>query len=460
MCASTLVLPSAAVSAILGFFRAFYLSGRFFVVGAGVVVLFVLAYVVPAFAVGAQGALVAFVVLAVLDAWLLFRVPDPVTATRTMPDRLSHGDPNAIRLAVANGYRFAIRATVIDELPPVFQVRDAAFTVTLPPGTPRTMRYDVRPTKRGAYAFGAVHVFAESPLGLVQRRHTFEAEGRTVPVYPSYVQMQRYALLAASDRLTEAGVKPIRRVGHTMEFDHVREYVVGDDVRTINWKATARRGDAMVNQYREERGQPVYCVLDMGRVMEMPFEGLTLLDYSINATLALSNIALMKDDKAGLVTFGPEVGPVVPAARRGGQLVRLQEQLYRLETDFRESDFARLALYVRRTLRQRGLLLLFTHFMGRPSLERQLPYLQMLGRQHTVVVIFFENTDLKTLTEQRPASVEEVYVKTIAEKFAIEQREIVRTLRRHGLQALLTPPAQLTVATINRYLELKARGVV
>jgi uncharacterized protein (DUF58 family) len=198
----------------------------------------------------------------------------------------------------------------------------------------------------------------------------------------------------------------------------------------------------------------------MGRVMEMPFEGLTLLDYSINATLALSNIALMKDDKAGLVTFGPEVGPVVPAARRGGQLVRLQEQLYRLETDFRESDFARLALYVRHTLRQRGLLLLFTHFMGRPSLERQLPYLQMLGRQHTVVVIFFENTELQTLTEQRPASVEEVYVKTIAEKFAVEQREIVRTLRRHGLHALLTPPADLTVATINRYLELKARGVV
>lgn len=284
-------------------------------------------------------------------------------------------------------------------------------------------------------------------------------EAKDVPVYPSFLQMRQYELLAISNRLEEIGVKKQRRIGHTMEFDHVRDYVRGDDPRTLNWKATARRGTLMVNQYRDERAQPVYCVIDMGRVMKMPFEQMTLLDYSINASLVLSNIALLKQDRAGIVTFAHEIGTVLPAERKQGHIYRIQEVLYNLETNFLESDYARLTAHLRRVLRQRSLVVLFTNFETRTSMRRRLTYLRALAGQHVVVVVFFENTELRTLLHSTPQDTEDIYIKTIAEKFAFEKREIVEELRRYGIYAVLTPPEHLTVNTINKYLELKARGV-
>ncbi len=441
------------------FLTSLYLNRRFYLALTAVVLLFAVGYFVPVLAGLARLGLLALVVLLVLDVLLLYRVRDGVRARRTTPERFSNGDDNELRLHVASTYSFPIRATLIDELPFQFQIRDAEYTLTLKPGTERAVAYAVRPVRRGAYVFGAVNVYAASPIGLARRRYRFD-EGREVPVYPSFLQMRKYELLAISNRLEEVGVKKVRRIGHTMEFDHVRDYVLGDDPRTINWKATARRAELMVNQYRDERAQPVYCVIDMGRVMKMPFEEMTLLDYSVNASLVLANIALLKQDRAGLITFSNKIGAFLPAARRSGQIYKIQELLYNLETDFLESDYALLAAQVRRQLRQRSLVVLFTNFATRSSMQRQLPSLRALARQHVVVAVFFENTELRALLQTTPRDTEGIYVKTIAEKFAFEKREIVKDLSRHGIQSILTPPEQLSVNTINKYLELKARGMV
>ncbi len=443
----------------MAFLKSLYLTRRFFAALGAVAVLFVLGHFAPPLAAVARVTLPALAALALFDVLLLYRVRQGVRARRLTPARLSNGDDNELRIHLAHFYRFPLHATLIDELPFQLQIRDATYRLRVPPGVERTVRYSVRPLRRGAYAFGVVNVYAATPLGLASRRYRFD-EGREVPVYPSFLQMRRYELLAISNRLEEVGVKKVRRLGHTMEFDQVRDYVPGDDPRTINWKATARRGAVMINQYRDERAQPVYCVLDMGRVMKMPFEGMTLLDYSINASLVLSNIALLKQDRAGLVTFAHEIGALLPAERKSGQIYKIQEVLYRLETDFLESDYARLAAHLRRHLRQRSLLLLFTNFETRTSMQRQLPYLRLLARQHVVVAVFFENTELRALLASTPAATEAVYIKTIAEKFAFEKREIVADLSRHGIQSILTPPQDLSVNTINKYLELKARGMV
>lgn len=443
----------------VSFFRSLYLKRRLFVVLAVIVVLFVLGHFAPAFAVAAEVALWATAALLVLDVLLLWRVRRGVEARREMPDRLSNGDDNELRIHLENHYRFPLRVTILDELPFQFQIRDAQHRLRIPPGEVKEIVYAVRPVRRGVYAFGALNVYAASPLGLASRRFCFD-EGREVPVYPSYLQMRKYAFLAGSNRLDEVGVKKLRRLGHTMEFDAIREYVVGDDQRTVNWKATARRGGLMVNQYRDERAQPVYALLDTGRVMKMPFEGMTLLDYSINAVLVLLNTALFKGDRAGLVTFSHEIGTALPAGRRGGQIGRILEALYALDTDFLESDYARLHAHLRRRLSQRSLLLLFTNFETRASMRRQLPYLRALARQHVVVAVFFENTLLRELLDGSPEDTEGIYVKATAEQFALEKREIVKELSRHGIQSVLTSPEALSVQTINKYLELKARGVV
>ena len=444
------------------FFRALYLTRRFFLVLVGVAGLFVAGYFWGALAFVARLTLTAFVALVALDLVLLFRRSrsgDPqVGARRRTPDRLSNGDWNEWTVEVENRYPSRVMLTVLDELPVQFQRREQGRNQVVPAGGRTVLRYAARPVRRGVYTFGTLNVYAATPLGLVQRRYRF-AEGQEVPVYPSFLQMRRYQLLAASDRLQAVGVKKIRRLGHTMELDHLREYVRGDDPRHVNWKATARRDTPITNQYRDERGQPVYALIDTGRVMKMPFEEMTLLDHAINTALALSAVALQKGDRAGLVTFSSDVHRALPAERRGRQLHAIQEALYRLDTGFVESSMERLAAFLRRKAPQRGLMLLFTNFETRSGLDRQLPYLKDLARRHTVVVIFFENAALRRLLDGLPETTEEIYTKTIAQQFAHEKHEIVRTLRRHGCQAVLTAPEDLTTATLNKYLELKARGV-
>ena len=245
-----------------------------------------------------------------------------------------------------------------------------------------------------------------------------------------------------------------------MEFEQVRPYNQGDDVRTINWKATARRSDLVVNAFQDEKSQAVYCLIDKGRVMQSPFEGLSLLDYAINASLVLGNIALLKGDRAGLVTFSDKLGQTVAAERRAGHIQKLLEVLYRQKTRFLESDYEKLYVHVRTHIRQRSLLLLFTNFETVNALHRQLPYLRRLAQDHLLIVIFFQNTELKALLDNPAPDLETVYQKTIAEKFYYEKPLIVKELQRYGIQAILTAPQDLTADTVNKYLELKARGMI
>jgi uncharacterized protein (DUF58 family) len=441
------------------FFRNLYLNPLFFGLLAGNVGLFIIAHFWTALYVPAIGMLGFTAAATLADIAVLFRVQKGIVSRRNTPEKLSNGDQNEIFLEIENYYNFPVNTEVYDEIPVQFQERDTRFLTRIAPGTNKILSYLLRPTKRGEYAFGALKVYARTPLGIVSRR--FDAEvGKTLPVYPSYLQMRQYELTAMSNRLQEAGIKRIRRLGHSMEFEQIREYVVGDDFRTVNWKATARTGRHMVNQYTEERSQPVYAIIDKGRMMKMPFKGLSLLDYAINSTLVICNIALYKQDKVGLITFSEEMGVLLKANRNATQMHAITEILYNQKTRYLESDYEILYTNIRRKVNQRSLMLVFTNFDSLSAMRRQLPYLRRMNRDHLLVVIFFENTELTELIVAPAATTQEIYLKTVAEKFAFEKRQIVRELNLHGIQAILTAPEHLTVNTINKYLELKARGLI
>lgn len=393
------------------------------------------------------------------DLLLLFRVRRGLRGERMLADKLSNGDENEISIYLESFYTVPIWLRVFDEIPHQFQRRDLEFNLFMEPGTQHTIKYHLRPVKRGEYAFGSVNVLVSTRLGLVARRFRFSSD-KVVPVYPSYIQMRKYELLAISHRLTATGIKKIRRIGHNQEFELIKEYVSGDDYRTVNWKATARKSRLMVNQYQDERSQQVYSLIDKGRVMQMPFEGMSLLDYAINATLVISNIAIKKSDKAGVITFQDKIGSLLPAARLNNQMATIQEVLYNQKTAYLETDFSVVYSTIRRTISQRSLLLLFTNFESIHGLHRQLPYLISLGKAHLLVVIFFENTELRQLTDQTATTLKEVYYKAIAERFSYEKKLIVKELHKHGIQSILTSPEKLTVNTINKYLELKARNLI
>jgi len=441
------------------FFLSLYLSVNFFVAIGFTVFLFIMGYLFPPLFVVAQIVLVFTGIVLITDAMLLYKIPTGIQASRTTPQKLSNGDDNTIKLHINSQYPFDIQLEIIDEVPFQFQQRNLLFEQSLKANDHIVIDYTLHPTTRGVYSFGALNVFVYTHIAFVQRKYRFD-EGTIVPVYPSYIQMRKYELLAVGNRLHMLGLKKIRRIGHSMEFEQIRDYVVGDDYRIINWKASARRGDLMVNQFIDEKSQPIYSVIDMGRVMKMPFEGMSLLDYAINTSLALSNVVIKKGDKAGLITFSHVLGNFLLADKRAKQMQKIQELLYKQTTNFLESDYEKLFVGIQRQVKQRSLLLLFTNFESLDALKRQLPYLRRLGRRHLLLVVFFENTTLKTLLNKESENVQDIYEKVIAEKFAFEKRLIIKELYKHGIQAILSRPEDLTLNTLNKYLELKARGLI
>ena len=387
---------------------------------------------------------------------MLYRAARGIFAKRHAPERLSNSDENELGIYIENRYTFPVSAGIIDEIPFQFQKRNVWFKTNLKPGEHKLIAYTLRPVKRGEYEFGSIRVFVRSPLGLVSRRYNFE-QAETLPVYPSFLQMRKYELMAISNRLSEIGIKKIRRLGHSLEFEQVKNYVAGDDYRTINWKATARQGNLMTNSYTDEKSQQVYCVIDKSRAMKMPFDGLSLLDYAINASLVLSNVALLKEDKAGLITVSDKIGSVIAADKKHAQLNRILEVLYKEKTRYLETNMEALYNSIRKVIKQRSLVVFFTNYESMPALQRQLPFLKRISRFHLLLVVFFENTELKQLSEQPANDVEDIYIKTIAEKFAYDKKLMVKELAKHGIQSILTSPKNLTISTVNRYLELKAK---
>lgn len=441
------------------FFKSLYLTQRFFIAIFSLAILFVVSYFFGTLFWVIKLLFFILILLVVVDCLLLYLNKTGIQARRVLPEKLSNGDENPIEIKVVNRFQFKVSLKIIDELPVQWQQRDFKIESIANPSEEKKFIYNVRPTERGEYHFGNLNVFASSILGLVSRRQQFSAEAM-VPNYPSFLQLKKFDFIAFSNRLKFFGLKKIRRIGNTMEFEQIKEYVAGDDIRNINWKATAKKSELMVNQFQDEKSQPIYSVIDKGRVMKMPFNNLSLLDYAINATLVISNVALKKQDKAGMFTFSRKIEDRVVAQRRSSQMNLILESLYNVKTDFSESDFSRLYVDIKRHVKQRSLLLLYTNFETMDALHRQLPYFQAINKTHLLVVIFFENTELKEFTEHKATNTREIFEKTIAEKFRYEKKLIVNELHNYGIQTILTTPEALTVNTINKYLEIKARGLL
>ncbi len=438
--------------------QSFYIRNSFFIVGAIAATLYFISYFVPVLYQLANIILLLLLLAVALDALLLYSKKG-ISAQRKVANRLSMGDDNKIELVIKNNYGFKTGMTIIDEIPVQFQVRDWKVKLQLHAGEEKSHPYLLKPLSRGEYVFNNINLFANGVLGLVQRRYVFK-EQQVTKVYPSYMQMRKYQLLGVSNKLQEAGVRRMRRLGHSMEFEQIKEYVPGDDYRTINWKATGRKGDLMVNNFTDERSQQVYCVINKGRVMKMPFEGLTLLDYAINASLVLSSTALARQDRAGLITFAETLDAFVLADKKTTQMNLVLETLYKQETRFLEADFEKLYATIRHRITNRSLLVLFTNFESLESLQREMPALKKMAHYHLLVVVFFENTELRKVIDNKADNMEDIYIKTIAEKFSFEKKLMVKELQQNGILSILTSPQNLTINTLNKYIDLKTRGAI
>ena len=436
-----------------------YLTRWFFTVFSIGVLLYVIAYTLPSMVFVANVVLASLFGLTLIDALLVFSTKEPLLITRKLSTRLNLGDKNHIKLNVKNNTGQRINFLMIEGFPVEMQDRETVFRGILGHDKEKEFAYTFVPKARGEFHFGDVFVIIRSIFFLISRRIDISLK-ETVCVYPSVVQMKKYELLVFQKQKTSVGIKKIRRLGNNSEFEQIKNYVQGDELKTINWKATSRRNELMVNQYQEEKSQSIYCIIDKSRNMQMEFDGLSMLDYSINATLVFSNIALKKGDKAGLITYSDKIGTLLPAEGNVGQMRRIQEILYKQQTKYREANYELLYQSIRRTVKTRSLLLLFTNFETEFSMRRAIPLLRRLNQKHVLVVVFFENSALQELAHRVSKSIKDVYQATVAEKMISVKSKIARELGQNGIQTVLTLPSELSVNTINKYLELKAKGAI
>ncbi|RYD75171.1 MAG: DUF58 domain-containing protein [Sphingobacteriales bacterium] len=436
-----------------------FFSNRFYWSGGLCVLLFVLSWFFPLLLRFAFIALLLYLGAILLDYVLLFFTAGAPRVKRFIASRLSNGDDNDASVEVKNNYAFAAHVYIIDELPLQLQERDFSIKKWMKAKQLKNFAYQVMPTQRGEYLFGKVHLYFSSAIGLVTRRFSMPLE-QTVSVYPSFMQMRKYQLVSQTTYLGEQGNQRLRKIGQSMEFEQIKDYVNGDDIRTINWKATARRGQLMVNNYVDEKSQQVYCIIDKGRLMKMPFKGLSLLDYAINTVLALTNVCLQKQDRVGLMGFSTKLSTLIAADKKPVQRENILEALYKEQTAFQESDYEMLYMQVRHKIKQRSLLVLFTNFESLGGLKRQLNYLRSIAKHHLLMVVFFENTELDKLAHAEAHNVEDIYLKTVAEKIMFEKKLVVKELQKYGILSVLARPENLTINSINKYLELKARQAI
>ncbi len=443
---------------MLKFFRAFYFTPQFFAIGIAAVCLLAFGFAFGFFFTIARLLLLVVAALIIADTFLLFRPGVAVTAKRKLPKVLGLGDDSKIDIRLNYHGSYELKSRIIDELPVEIQERDFDIEKILKPGI-NELSYSFRAITRGVYRFGNINVFLQSPLGMVRRKIVLKLE-RDVPVYPSIEQMHEYEMMAFSRVSAPMGSRQFRRIGQSYEFEQISPFTEGDDYRNINWKATGKIRELMVNQYQDERSQNMYCIISKGRAMKMAFNKLSLLDYAINSSLAISNVALKKYDKVGLITFSDKIGTAIRAENRKGHIQKILESLYHEKERELEPSYELLYRSIDKIARNRSLLMLFANFENRNMAMRALPILKRISKKHLLVMVLFKDDELEEKSRDTPENVEDIYKITLAKQHLSEKQEIAFLMRSQGIQTITSSPRNLSLDVINKYLELKSKGMI
>lgn len=440
-------------------FRDIFIHTRLFAVLGALVILFILGFPFAFMFPVAIGALILVVGVIIWDAVLLFNRSVKVSVDRALPTIMSLGNYNVVTTKIENHAKINLRITIYQQLPFQFQERGSVRELELGPGAAQILKDDLRPLVRGAYDFGNTVIYIRSKVSILERRILMQNQAE-VPVYPSVMDVKKFDLMAIQKTMQFYGVKQIRRLGHSYEFEQISDYTKGDDYQSINWKATSRSNRLMVNKYTDEKSQPVYCFIDKGRNMKMPFNGMSLMDYAINTSLIISNTALRKDDKAGLMTFSDTIETFLTADKKKTQFRKILNALYKESETRIESNYEYMYTRVRQMLNSRSLIFFYSNFDSIYALERVLPVLRKLNKLHLLVVVVFKNTELENYRKNEAEDVLDIYNQTIAHKYLTEKKQVIMSLQRYGLQVIYSTPEDLSINSINKYLELKSRGMI
>ncbi len=400
-----------------------------------------------------------YALLMLLLFYFDWRLAGPVTrfeVERIHETKLSLGVENPITLRIRNRFRRSAHLHIRDEAPELFKIDVRLLEAGIPPLESWQGVYHLQPLRRGDYRFGDVILRWMGPLRLILRQGVVKAAG-PVKVYPNLLDVRMYDLLLRRNRLREIGLRTTRLFGEGTEFERLREYLPDDEYRRINWKATARRHRPVTIQYQIERSQNVMAVLDTGRMMQTPVADIAKLDYAVNAVLFLGYVATGKGDRVGVMSFADEVTHYLAPRQGRGQFYRMLEVLYAVEAQQVEPDYRRALTYLAVKQRRRALVVIFTDLSSGASMDSLVAQVALLARSSLPLVVTISDPDVHWLAGRQPRDSLAVYQRAAASQMLDERLVILDTLRKRGVLTLDVPANQLSLAVINRYLELKAR---
>lgn len=410
------------------------------------------------FALIAAGVDLGVVILCAVDFLLAPRVKD-LRAERKLARILSSGRSNPVVIRLELLRRAAVRGQLRDSPPPEVTSAGHRMNFKLDAATPEAeLTYRVFPPTRGDIRFGDLHMRLNGPLGLCARQQSI-ATAETVKVYPDLTSLARdaLALARASD---EPSTRTQRRPAEGREFESLRDYRSGDDFRTIDWKATARRAKPMVRVYQPDRNQWVMIFLDAGRHMAGRSAGRRKIDHAVDAALRLAKVSLDKGDQVGVLSFATDIRSFL-APRRGREHLRaVTECLYRTEAAFEESDYGRALDFAMRRIQKRTLVVFLTDLLDPDSSAVLVSHAVSLRPRHLPLIVSMLDEDLRSAATAEPRTVQEAYVRDVANRIEAEYRLTATRLRNAGVLLLRVPAQALSAETVNEYLRVKARGLL
>lgn len=391
---------------------------------------------------------------------LLYSKAQPLTLERQVPKVLSNGDENEITLQYRNNTSQILHLTIYEDLPDQLQLFTWKKELKISPRATSNFIYNITPTERGEYVWYNNFVLLKANLlKLVARKIVFD-QHNVVPCFPSFQQFKKLKISALVSNHSQMDGTHVRKLGQSMEFEQIKNYTVGDDIRHLNWKASAKQGKLMLNQFQDEKSQEIYCVIDMGRSMLQPFDQKTLLDYAVNASLGLTRAVIEMKDKAGLLNFYNDHCSLLKPKSGNLQFRKVNEVLYNINGVELDSSYELLYKFSRNQLKQRSLMVLFANFDNAEAVKRNLPYMKAMAKYHLLLLVIFKNTELQKYVNEPAKNTEEIYSKTIAQSMLNEQEILARELNTYGIITVICEPHNLSISVINKYLQIKRRLMI
>lgn len=406
----------------------------------------------------AVAALGLALIAALVDALMLPGAHD-VVVDRIAPPAVGIGDHHEVEYVLTSHWGRSLRARLADDLPPALTGGVIEHDVDVPARGRTTLTAPLSGAIRGRFGLGPIGLRVRTRVGLVARRVRWQADD-AVLVTPSIAGVRRFRLLALQHRLYEAGIRTLRQRGEGRSFASLREYVIGDDPRHIDWKATARRAKTITREFTIEQSQSVFCLIDAGRSMTQLAGTFTRFEHALSAALVLTDVAASSGDRVGVLVFDDEVRAFVPAQRGRAALRMVRSALIPVQATLVEPDYASAFRFLAARQRRRALIVFFTDVIDARASRALIAHVTRSAARHLVLVVALRNDAVYRAAAPVSRRADVLYEGAAAEELIASRAEALEKMRAVGVTVLDVSPDEMAAAVVNRYLEIKARGAL